>query len=111
MPRIAYTVRASFTDPKVAERFLTWMTDEHLRDLLDAGAESAVAVKMDVESVGPAPVVECRYVFPDRKAYMTYIQERAPALRGRGLELFGPKPDGTPVVTYVRSVGEIHEAS
>lgn len=110
MPRIAYTVRASFTDPKVAERFLRWMTDEHLRDLLDAGAERAEAVKLDVESVGPAPVVECRYVFPDRPSYMKYVQEHAPRLRGRGLELFGPGPDGVPVVSYVRSVGEIHEA-
>lgn len=110
MPKIAYTVRASFTDPAVADRFIAWMVDEHLRDLLNAGAERAEAVKLDAESVGPTPVVECRYVFPDRAAYMTYVQEHAPRLRGRGLELFGPRPDGAPVVSYFRSVGEIHTA-
>jgi hypothetical protein len=111
MPKIAYTVRATFTDPAVAERFVKWMVEEHLRDLLNAGAERAEAVRLDTESVGPSPVVECRYVFPDRAAYMHYIQKEAPRLRGRGLELFGPKPDGSPVVTYVRSVGEIHPAA
>lgn len=110
MPKIAYTVRATFTDKAVADRFVAWMVDEHLRDLLNAGAERAEAVRLDAESVGPSPVVECRYVFPDRASYMAYVNEQAPRLRGRGLELFGPKPDGTPVVTYVRTVGEIHEA-
>lgn len=108
MAKIAYTVRAALPDAATADRFLAWMTGEHLRDLLDAGALSAEAVRLDIESTGPVPVIECRYVFADRAAYMAYVREHAPRLRARGMELFPPKGDGTPSIHYQRTVGEIH---
>ncbi|MEM6794913.1 MAG: DUF4286 family protein [Acidobacteriota bacterium] len=100
--KIAYTVSCRFTDPEVAERWLTWLREGHLADVVVAGASTAVAVRLDGDPVR----CEARYLFDSRKAFEAYEREHAPRLRAEGLELF-PLELG---LEYSRSVGEIlHE--
>lgn len=97
--KIAYTVSCSFTDPAVAGRWMDWLRDGHLADVVAAGAESAYAVKLDGDPVR----CEARYTFADRAAFDRYEREHAPRLREEGLSLF-PLDLG---LSYSRSVGEI----
>lgn len=97
--KIAYTVSCTFTDPDVATRWLAWLRDGHLADVVAAGAESAFAVRLDGEPVR----CEARYTFASRNAFEIYEREHAPRLRAEGLELF-PLDLG---LEYSRSVGEI----
>ena len=97
--KIAYTVSCAFTDAAVADRWMDWLENGHLADVVDAGAESALAVRLDGESVR----CEARYVFASRQAFETYEREHAPRLREEGLTLF-PLDLG---LEYSRSVGEI----
>lgn len=96
---LAYTVRCSFTDPDVAERWLAWLRDPHLQDVLDAGAASATVVRLDGEPL----TLEARYVFADRAAFQAYERDHAPRLRAEGLAAF-PLELG---LTYSRSVGDV----
>ena len=97
--RIAYTVSCAFTDPAVAERWLGWLREGHLADVLAAGAESADAVRLDGEPV----TCQARYTFSSRAAFDAYERDHAPRLREEGLILF-PLDLG---LTYSRSIGEI----
>lgn len=102
--KIAYTVRCRFTDAAVAEKWLDWLRDGHLQDVCDAGAESAYAVRMDLEPGSTdAAVCEARYTFPSRNAFEIYEADHAPRLREEGLTLF-PLDLG---LSYARSLGEI----
>ena len=50
-----YVVTATFTDPAVAERWLAWMRDGHLQDVLDAGAQSGEAIRLDGDVIHSPP--------------------------------------------------------
>ena len=97
--KIAYTVSCTFTDPAVAERWLGWLRDGHLADVVAAGAERADAVRLDGDRV----CCEARYTFASRAAFEAYERDHAPRLREEGLALF-PLDLG---LDYSRSVGEI----
>ncbi|MEO1086369.1 MAG: DUF4286 family protein [Acidobacteriota bacterium] len=97
--RIAYTVSCTFTSPDVASRWLGWLRDGHLADVVDAGAESAYAVRLD----GSPVRCEARYTFATRAAFEAYERDHAPRLREEGLALF-PLDLG---LEYSRSVGEV----
>ncbi|RMH29809.1 MAG: DUF4286 family protein [Planctomycetota bacterium] len=101
-PQIAYTVRAECPDRTVADRFLAWLVGGHMQAVLEHGAVSGHAVRLDEES-GP-PVIEVRYVFPNRAAYHRYVQTAAPGLRAEGLARFGPDTG----IRMSRTLGEIH---
>ncbi|MEM1178525.1 MAG: DUF4286 family protein [Acidobacteriota bacterium] len=98
-PKIAYTVSCTFTDADVATRWLDWLKNGHLADVIKGGAESAVAVRLD----GTPVRCEARYTFPSRRAFEAYERDHAPRLRQEGLSLF-PLDLG---LEYSRSVGEI----
>jgi hypothetical protein len=96
---IAYTVHCEIDDPELAEDWLAWLEDAHLKDVLDAGATEATVVRLDGE---PASF-EVRYAFPSRKAFDTYERDHAPRLRAEGLARF-PLSRG---LRYRRTTGGI----
>jgi hypothetical protein len=86
MMPVAYLVTATFPNDAFRDEFLRWLLDEHLAEVLGAGATSAHAVKLDE----PPPRVIASYTFSDRTTYDRYIREAAPALRAKGLARFPP---------------------
>ncbi|MDY7093637.1 MAG: DUF4286 domain-containing protein [Acidobacteriota bacterium] len=98
-PQIASTVECTFTDPKVAWRWLDWLQGGHLADVCAAGALAADAVLLDGEPVR----CQARYRFSHRAAFEAYERDHAPRLRAEGLELF-PLELG---LSYSRTLGEI----
>lgn len=105
MSEIAYTVSCTFADAAVAERWLAWLKDKHLADVLAGGATHATVVQYTEQLEDPQAAVhlEVRYRFASREAFEVYEREHAPALRAEGLERF-PLSLG---LTYSRRVGEI----
>lgn len=101
---IAYTVSCAFTDASVAARWIAWLEQEHLDDVLDAGAASAEVVRMErAPDEAAACRCEVRYRFASREAFDAYEREHAPGLREEGLRRF-PLALG---LTYARSVGDV----
>jgi hypothetical protein len=98
-PMISYTVRGTFKNREVSERWLSWLVDGHLAEVLEAGAVGAMAIKLD----GEPPVIEARYLFASRESFDAYLRLHAPRLRAQGLALF-PVELG---LRYDRSVGEV----
>lgn len=97
--QIAYTVRATFTDPEVADEWVAWLTGGHIEEVIKGGATDAQIIQLD----GDDYQYEVRYRFPSREAFRAYEQNHAPRLRAEGLEKF-PTSRG---ITYARSTGEI----
>ncbi len=79
-----YRVRCRFDDPEVARAWVAWLRDEHLADVVEAGAQSAELLRLD----GPELVFEAVYRFADRAAFERYEAEHAPRLRNEGLDRF-----------------------
>ena len=103
MPALLYTVRASCKDLQQRGRFLSWLTPNHVAEVMAGGAASVRIVLPDRESDAAPAVVETQYVFPSRKAFDTYVRDHAPRLRADGLKHFPPESG----VTYARQVAEI----
>jgi len=98
----SYTVAAEFDDPAVADEWLAWMHSGHLRDVCEAGAIDAEAIRVDTVAGGVARC-EARYHFGSREAFTRYERDHAPRLRAEGLARF-PVSRG---VRYSRSTGEV----
>ncbi len=99
---ICYTVRCEFPAAAVhvAAEWLAWLQDQHVADVLAAGAVAAEIVSMqDCDR----PTMEVRYRFPDRAAFDSYLEEHAGRLRQEGLDRFPPELG----LEYSRSVGEV----
>lgn len=113
MPQILYTVRATCPNTQIRSRFLSWLSPNHIMEVMKGGATGARIILPDrindpvrgepVESAERPAVVETQYVFPSRKAFDTYVRDHAPALRADGLKHFPPESG----VTYERQVAEI----
>jgi len=109
MPAILYTVRATCPTLQVRGRFLSWLSPNHVAEVMKGGASSVRIVLPDRinDSARPEPVeravVETQYSFPSRKAFDAYIRDHAPALRSDALKHF-PAESG---VTWERQVAEI----
>lgn len=99
---IAYTVICQIQNPSRAEQWVRWLEEEHIQDVLNAGAAKAELVQMLSRPHEPLQF-EVRYQFATQEAYETYIKDHAPALREEGLKRF-PVEDG---FTYSRTVGKI----
>ena len=95
---VSYTVRCCFADSNVADRWLQWLVEEHIQDVLDAGATAAELFEMDSE----ARTFEIRYQFNSRDEFNFYEQHHAPRLREEGLRKF-PLNLG---LQYSRTIGE-----
>ena len=96
----AYTVRCAFTSEAVADEWMAWLDEEHLREVCDAGALDAEVVRLDGPERGTT--IEVRYHFADRAAFERYEREDAPRLREKGLKRF-PLELG---LRYTRTTGE-----
>ena len=94
-----YTVACTFTDPAVADEWVAWLRDEHLREVCAAGARSAEVVACHDHPLR----VEVRYHFPSRAAFQAYERDHAPRLREAGLARF-PLERG---LAYERSTGAV----
>lgn len=96
MSAIAYTVTAILPDASWAERYVAWLEDGHIDQVIKGGAHSAMIVRLDADPPVPgdpatARRVEVRYIFSTREMYDRYVSEFAPALRAEGQKLFGPE--------------------
>lgn len=101
---LAYTVIITCPGSEAAERVRDWLVGGHARAVLDAGASSAMLVRRDEPA--DRPVLEVRYLFPDRAAFERYEREHAPDLRADGLERF-PVDAG---FGYARTLGDCVDA-
>jgi dipeptidase E len=99
-PKVAYTVRVTFSDPSLVNGWLAWMHGGHLAQILAAGALDAELVELDSPE---GRSFEARYHFASREAFASYEREHAPRLRAEGLRLF-PSEKG---VTYQRTLGTV----
>lgn len=103
MPALLYTVRAACKDIQQRGRYLSWLTPNHVAEVMAGGATAVRIVLPDRESDAAPAIVETQYVFPSRKAFDAYIRDHAPRLRADGLKHFPPDCG----VTYARQVAEI----
>ena len=96
-----YTVKCAFTsgDELLIQRWLNWLQDPHISDVMSGGALGAEVVRMNND----VPTFEIRYRFPSREVFLTYIAEHAPKLREEGLSKF-PLELG---LAYERSEGQV----
>lgn len=100
-----YAVTALCPTGEIAVEYLEWLTfGGHLRAVLDAGAVSATAVRLDPAPHAAVPPVRIMsvYRFASREAFAAYERDHAPRLRAEGLEKFGDRG-----LTFVRETGEI----
>jgi len=103
MPRISYAVTAVMPDSETRDRYLRWLLDGHVRDVLDAGASDAQIIVIDQPEL---PIrVQTRYVFESQQELDRYLRDRAPELRAQGLRLFGPETG----VAFTREIGVVVE--
>lgn len=107
MTRICYSVVATLPNQKVADEYVTWLEDGHVDAVIDAGAHSAMIVRMEREPGDGLPAdarqVMTQYVFSTRETFDRYVATAAPILRAEGMKLFGPDRG----VTMKRSIGRI----
>lgn len=98
---IRYTVCCRFTgdDPTVANRWLDWLRETHIADVIRGGAAGAEIVRMTAD----VPAFEIRYRFATAAGFARYLSEQAPALRADGLKKF-PLELG---LEYSRTDGEV----
>ena len=98
----AYTVVCEFDDFIVAQRWVDWLRDQHLREVCEAGAASGQVVWVDTAAAVQARC-EARYLFNSRQEFEHYERDHAPRLRKKGLRNF-PLSLG---LRYQRSTGEV----
>jgi hypothetical protein len=109
MPALLYTVRATCPSVQIRGRFLSWLSPNHVAEVLKGGATGVRIVLPEriVDPLRPEPVeravVETQYVFPSRKTFDAYIRDHAPALRSDAVKHFPPESG----VTWERQVAEI----
>lgn len=96
---VIYTVSCEFTDSSVANEWVKWMREKHLRDVLNAGALRATLMRHHEHKY------ETHYRFATRAAYEKYLVEHAVRLREEGLRAF-PLERG---LKYERHVAEVVE--
>lgn len=104
MPGFYYEVCVTFTDSQIADNWLAWMRDEHINDVIKAGAKTGRAILVDPENSSASLVTRmvAQYEFESRTAFDAYVRDHAPRLRAEGLKRFP-----TDQVTYQRRSGEI----
>ena len=81
-----YVVRCTFAPAAspTAKRWLEWLRDKHLAEVLAAGALDAQIVRID----GPVEQYEIHYRFADKAGFEVYERDHAPRLREEGLARF-----------------------
>lgn len=98
MTPVFYEVTATIQDRSILDDWVRWMGDEHLADVVRAGATRGRLIRID----GPTATFVCQYEFASRSALDRYLSEHAPRLRAEGAALFDAEQ-----VTYMRRTGDI----
>lgn len=98
MTTMHYEVTATFADDHTANRWLAWLRDGHIAEVIRGGAARARIVRLDE----PPRTYVVLYEFASREIFDAYLRDHAPRLREEGLRLFPP-----PGVTYARRSGEV----
>ena len=93
-----YTVQCEFDREQVAGEWLRWLRDEHVHDVMAAGANRAEIIKLD----GPTWAYRIEYDFPTFELYEAYNTKHADRLQEECLGRF-PFDMG---IRYERTSGE-----
>lgn len=97
----AYTVTAELPDEAIVGEFVRWLNQEHVPEVLQAGAMAAQIVRI-ADTDGPIRV-EVRYTFATAELLDEYLRHSAPTLRAKGAARFPPERG----IRYTRSHGTI----
>ncbi|MCG8404454.1 MAG: DUF4286 family protein [Phycisphaerales bacterium] len=100
MAGVFYEVNATILDPKIADAWVSWILDEHIAEVVAAGAVHGRLVGVE----GGRTQFSVQYEFANRAALETYLTEHAPRLRDEGVKRF-PLTQ----VTYSRRIGQFLE--
>ena len=98
-----YTLTATFDHTAVADEWIAWLRDEHLAEVLAAGALDAEVIRVDSPDQPADQPVRCevRYHFASRQSFAAYERDHASRLRAEGLKRFPPERG----VRYERRTG------
>lgn len=97
---ILYEVNAEIRDPTIADDWARWILDEHIGDVVRAGAASGRLLRIDSDDDQSRFSVQ--YEFATRDALNAYLRDHAARLRAEGVRRF-PLEN----VSYSRRIGEI----
>jgi hypothetical protein len=98
MTTVFYEVTATIQDRTILEDWVRWMGDEHLAEVVAAGASRGRLIRLD----GPTATFVCQYEFASRGALDRYLNDHAPRLRAEGAAVFDSDQ-----VSYLRRTGDI----
>lgn len=87
---LLYNVTIS-VDPEVQASWLSWMLEEHLRDMLGTGCFLGFRFsELSADGVD-GPTYTVQYELASQADFSRYESDHAPAMRQKGLEKFGTK--------------------
>lgn len=91
-----YEVTATIADEATAAAWARWICEEHIADVVQAGAIRGRLVQLD----GKPHRYLVQYEFASRTAFEQYLRDHAPRLRAEGSSRFNAEE-----VTYERRTG------
>ncbi len=97
--RAYYEVHASIADPAVARAWAAWIANEHIADVVAAGAACGRLIQLETPADGPRQFC-VQYEFASREALDRYLECHAPRLREEGMRRFAAGQ-----VNYTRRTG------
>ncbi len=100
MSRVLYEVVATVHQPEQADAWVRWMLNEHIAEVVRAGAVSGRLIRL----TDSQHTFVSQYEFDSRAALDEYLARRAPELRADGARRFPPSS-----VSYARRTGDIIE--
>lgn len=95
---VLYEVSAVFRDEETARRWVRWILEEHIGDVVSAGALCGRLVQLDD---APRSYV-VQYEFASRESVEQYLRDHAPRLREEGARRFDAA-----AVAYQRRTGVV----
>lgn len=99
---VRYTVVATLAGPEVLEEFTSWLSDGHIKVIIDEGGALSGEFAVIQDETGVR--VASSYIFPSREAYENYTTGLALTLKRDGVVRF---VETQKVLRFDRTVGEI----
>jgi Domain of unknown function (DUF4286) len=89
MSQLIYNVTIQVTW-SIHDAWLRWMRDEHIPDVVATGCftQSRLLRLLDVDET-EGPTYAAQYTAPGREAFDAYIENHAPLMRQKGIDLWG----------------------